>query len=386
MPTRLRAPAAVPAPSQPPPAGHARPRLHVLDGIRLAAALMVVAFHYAARGKGWDRPVQQVFPHASLPASYGWLGVELFFLISGFVICMSCWGKSVGGFFVSRVVRLYPAYWFGVLATTLVLLAVPGGMDPHGPSAVLANLSMLQEPLGAPQVDGVYWTLLAELKFYLLFSLVVWRGVTYRRVVLFACTWAVASALLVRTDDGWLRQLLIPDMSWYFIAGMAMYLMYRFRPNALLAGIVAVCFLAGQWFALARLARTERQIGHDVPDWPVPVLLACFFGLMLLVATGRLSWISWRWLPTAGVITYPLYLLHENIGWEAIGLFQDRVPARVLLAVLVPGMLLAAWLVHRFVERPAARRLRVLLDRALEQAAEASRRPPRQRVHDGAAP
>ncbi|MFD6812242.1 acyltransferase family protein, partial [Streptomyces anthocyanicus] len=92
-----------------------RGRLYVLDGLRLGAALMVVAFHYTALGaEAWDRPAWTVFPEVSRFTSYGYLGVQLFFVISGFVICMSAWGRPLKAFFVSRVIRLYPAYWFAV--------------------------------------------------------------------------------------------------------------------------------------------------------------------------------------------------------------------------------------------------------------------------------
>ncbi|WP_225803412.1 acyltransferase family protein, partial [Streptomyces sp. NK15101] len=78
-----------------------RGRLHALDGLRLAAALMVVAYHYLAFGEGWPTPVEDLFPTAFPLASYGYLGVEFFFLISGFVICMSGWDRRVKDFFVS---------------------------------------------------------------------------------------------------------------------------------------------------------------------------------------------------------------------------------------------------------------------------------------------
>ncbi|MEU2157255.1 acyltransferase [Streptomyces sp. NPDC019396] len=342
-------------------------RINALDGLRLLAALMVVAYHYMARGGGWSASGQVKFPSAFPFAAYGWLGVELFFLISGFVICMSCWGRSVGDFFVSRVTRLYPAYWLAVLVTTAVLLLVPGGQDPLPWPDVLTNLTMLHEPLGIRMVDGVYWTLFAELRFYLLFALVAWWGLSYKRVVVFCCVWAVAGIAFSKSGDEALRLMIMPQHCWYFIAGMAFYLMYRFRPTLLLTGIVLVCFGAAVPSARATWSRTLGYFDDPVPFWPVVAVLVVCFALMGLVATGKLSWMNWRWLAYAGAATYPLYLLHQNIGWEIIGVLEPHVPAYPLIGMLVGGMLLLAYLVHRLVEKPLARSLKRGLKHALAE-------------------
>ncbi|MBD0741024.1 acyltransferase [Streptomyces sp. CBMA152] len=347
-----------PETASPPEATRPR-RIYALDGLRLIAALTVVLYHYMARGGGWHTDVKTLFPQAFPVAAYGWLGVQLFFLISGFVICMSCWGKSLKDFFVSRVVRLYPAYWFGVLATTLTVALIPGGAKPLPWNAVITNLTMLQEPIGVEHVDGVYWTLFAELRFYLLFAVVAWWGLTYRRVLAFCCIWAVTSVFFANAPtNSPLRLLIMPDNSWYFIAGMAFYLMYRFRPNLMLTGVVLLCFSASLPFALNTWANTEKYMGHNVPSWPVVLIIAACFGLMALVATGKLSGITWRWLPYAGALTYPLYLLHEVIGRELFSSLSPRVPAYALLCSVIVTMLCAAWLVHRYVERPLGRRLK----------------------------
>lgn len=87
----------------------AKGRLAVLDGLRLLAALMVVVYHYLAQGDGpWQADSRRLFGFADVVSGYGWLGVQLFFVISGFVICMSAWGRPVGDFFVSRAVRRSP--------------------------------------------------------------------------------------------------------------------------------------------------------------------------------------------------------------------------------------------------------------------------------------
>lgn len=342
-----------------PPVRSDRPRrIFVLDGLRIAAALAVVAYHYIARTGGWSVDGKVHFPTLFPFAAYGWLGVQLFFLISGFVICMSCWGKPLQYFFVSRVVRLFPAYWFAVIATTVTLAVVPGGSHPLALTDVVTNLTMLQEPIGVESVDGAYWTLFAEMRFYLLFAAIAWWGLTYRRLVFFCWVWIVASALFSSAPEGPLQMLVMPQYSWYFIAGIAFYLMYRFRPSLMLVGIVLVSFCASLPSTRVTWKNTAKYVGHEVPYWPVLVIVAACFGVMALIACGKLSGITWRWLPYAGSLTYPLYLLHENIGREMFSLLEDRVPVHVLIASVTLAVLIAAWLVHRFVERPVGRLLK----------------------------
>ncbi|WP_053728808.1 acyltransferase family protein [Streptomyces sp. WM6378] len=101
------------------------PRLAALDGLRLVAALMVVCYHYLALSRPWGHNPATIFPTLHRFAEFGWLGVEVFFLVSGFVICMSVWGRSLGDFAVSRVSRLFPAYWVAVPLTALVVKKWP---------------------------------------------------------------------------------------------------------------------------------------------------------------------------------------------------------------------------------------------------------------------
>lgn len=351
-----------------PRAPRGTPRLAVLDGLRLLAAVSVLCYHYVAIDTGWGRPTSQVFPTAHLAAAYGWLGVQLFFLISGFVICMTAWGRGPGEFLVSRVTRLYPAYWFAVLLTASVLAAWPMTHPRRGLSDVLTNLTMLNEPLGVRHVDGVYWTLWVELRFYLLFGLVVWRGLTYRRAVLFCALWTVASVVAERAHEPLLTIVVDPQYSAYFVAGIACYLMYRFGRSILLWGLIGVSFLLAQHQIWVTHQNVAKSLGHPLPAWPVTVILAGCFLVIIAVASGVVSRVRWRWLTVAGALTYPLYLLHAEIGWVVIRGLRDALPPGLLVAGLAVAMGLLAWLVHRLVERPLAPPLRRALRRGLEQA------------------
>jgi peptidoglycan/LPS O-acetylase OafA/YrhL len=340
-----------------------RPRLEVLDGLRFVAAMSVLAYHFTTMDRVWQQRADGLFPAQT--AAYGWLGVHLFFLISGFVICMSSWGRGVGRFLLSRALRLYPAYWLSVVAVVVVLTVWPVLHEPVGWRDALVNLTMFHEPLGSPAVAEVYWTLWAELRFYLIFSLVVWWGLTYRRVVVFCVAWlGVVTAAKAFVDNGpvggVVHTVLLTDYAPLFTAGVACYLMYRFRPTLLTLAIVAASFVLAVPSVRFR-ATLEAFHGEVVQSWPAVVLLAVCFLLIVAVALGWLSWVRGRWLVVVGATTYPLYLLHLDLGGTLLALWKGSMPPLVLVAVVTAMMVLLAWLVHRYVERPVA----PLLKRAL---------------------
>jgi len=337
-----------------------RPRLYVIDGIRLVAALMVALHHYTGTNRAnqpgnaiWGRPVSEIMPTVFHFASFGWIGVEIFFVISGFVICMSCWGRTPKDFFVSRVIRLYPAYWVGVAFTTVTLFVLPGVWQRPQGRDILLNFTMLQSGSNVPDVDIVYWTLWSELRFYLLFMLVVAMGLTYRRVVVFCCVWGAAAMLAPVSKFPLLVLAADPSGAWYFIAGLALYLMHRFGQDLLLWGILAMAWLMGQRELGLRVAY------EDVSSWRGAVLIFTVFLLvMVAVALGYTDRVRWKWLVTAGCLTYPLYLMHYVAGAALIGRLRDTMDPRLLVALVITGFLALSWLVHRFVERPAARLLK----------------------------
>jgi peptidoglycan/LPS O-acetylase OafA/YrhL len=354
------------------------PRLAALDGLRLIAALAVAVFHLSV---AWRLDGQRL-PTYFLPdlapfAAYGFLGVELFFLISGFVICMSSWQRSLGDFFVSRVSRLYPAYWVCILITAAVatILPVSGGVPVSGiPDLreIAVNMTMLHEPLGVPAVDTVYWTLFVELRFYLIFAALVALGLTYRRTVIFCATWMVVAVIGPTLGSNVVDVLAIPQYAPYFIAGIAMFLIHRFGRSPLLLAIVGFSWLV----SLDRLDKRVADInpGFEVPTWPGILIVSLCYLAVLVVALGWTDRIRWSWLTTAGALTYPFYLLHQRIGYSLIRHTHERtgLPAWLLLAGTITAVLGMAWLVHRFAERPLSRWLRKVLQKAITDVRRAS--------------
>ena len=93
----------------------------LLDGLRLLAALSVVLYHYAFRSLGADGLTDVAIPSISHIARYGYVGVYLFFIISGFVIACSAENRTAMAFALSRGVRIYPGFLLCMTATALAM-------------------------------------------------------------------------------------------------------------------------------------------------------------------------------------------------------------------------------------------------------------------------
>lgn len=339
-----------------------RERLRELDLLRFAAALAVVLYHFTGFGGAgpWPEPSAEVFPALGDVTRFGYLGVDLFFVISGFVILMSAWGRGPGEFGVSRLVRLMPAYWVSVLLGAVVYAVFRQG---HGvPGLVLPNLTMLQGGLGLRNVDAVYWTLWVELHFYVLVAVLASIGITYRSCLVFMAAWLFAGVYADEADNDLLQVMLIPTWSCYFIAGMALYMIHRFGPTLLLWGYVAVTYLIALHWGAWRAEHVFRGANEIV----VSAIITGIFAVMILVATRRLRWLRWSRLTVLGALTYPLYLVHSQLALPLLDALYPDLGKWPALCVVVAASLLSAYAVHRLVERPGAAWMRARLYASLE--------------------
>jgi len=354
------------APAEDVPGG----RLHTIDGLRFLAALGVVAYHFTGRQtQVWGADPGQVFPVVGHVTMYFTLAPELFFVVSGFVILWTAWGRTVPQVVASRLARVYPAYWAALALTSTLLLVIWPAGKRITLGEVAVNATLLQEAFGVRNVDGAYWTLWTELRFYLLMTVFVAIGITRRRVLAFAALWPVAATVVDLSTSGFWPTLLISRFAPYFAGGMLLFLIYRDGharlPWALLGGNVALALATTVSPQLATL----REYTAFEPDARIVgvVVVACF-AAVALAALSPLRRLGWGGLATLGAITYPLYLLHQFWGWWVIEELHDVLPPAVtVLAAVAVGLALAV-AVHRLVERPANRPVRRALEAALTRA------------------
>ncbi|WP_329261676.1 acyltransferase [Actinoallomurus sp. NBC_01490] len=345
-------------------------RLRELDVLRFVAAAVVMLHHYtgvpAPEWPGGN--ARRIFPGLAPFTRYGFLGVELFFLISGFVILLSAWGRKPGDFVVSRFLRLFPAYWVGVLLSLAAYLAfdswVPFGPNTDGPlKRLLPNLTMLQEGVGSQRMEVVYWTLYVELHFYVLIALFTWWGITFNRCVAFMTGWLLFSVFALESGENFLKVVLLWRYAPFFVAGMGFFLIYRYGSNILVWLLIALSWALGCYY----------DVKYNFPDFTaaphslyiIPAGVTVVFLIMALVATHRLSWLRWRGLTLLGLLTYPLYLIHQTVSRTFVPRLLPHMGRWEVLAVLIVGALVASYLIHVLIERPAQRLLRPRLKAAL---------------------
>ncbi|MDX3263024.1 acyltransferase [Streptomyces sp. NPDC093228] len=342
----------------------------------MVAAVMVAAYHFLGTPTPhfWGRTALRDFaPLLHEISRYGWLGVEFFFAISGFVICMSCWGRTPAQFTVSRIARLFPAYWCAVLLVVALVLISRMGHWPAAtridPRTVLGNLTMAPGPLGLELVDKVSWTLWVEARFYLLMAVLLVFGLSYRRVLAFCGAWLLAGVIALELKSPLLDEFILPRYTGLFVAGIILYLMHRFGQSLLLW--LLLCFAWSYELTVLEFRVADHATvppGESPPSWVVcaAVLTVCLGLLALAGLQGPLAKLRWRWLITAGGLTYPFYLVHQSIGIPlAKGLVRafPRLGPLPSIAVSVSCMLGLSLLMHLMVERRLGRLLRHRLTR-----------------------
>ncbi|WP_162231103.1 acyltransferase family protein [Leucobacter musarum] len=347
-----------------------RPRFLLLDLLRLLAAIAVLWYHYTARNSSaWDAAAADEFGLASRFTAYGFLGVQLFFVISGFVILLSAEGRSLGQFVSARVSRLYPAYWAGVLLTTFLIVVVTPQFDRQITFAdVLTNLTMLQTAFGVRHIDGVYWTLWIELLFYVLIALLISVRLTEAKVLAFTFLWPVIGAIASTSESTFLTALLSPAYASLFAGGMVLYLIHS-RGHSLLRWlllIMNVCLAVQQSVTQSFMVAVPRDTEVDPSASIGSVLVVLIFVIVALVTITPLKHAGWSWMTYAGSLTYPLYLVHEYWGWWVISTVDPIVGKWGAVAAAFAVSFGLAIIIERWVERPLRPRIRRALQRSFD--------------------
>jgi peptidoglycan/LPS O-acetylase OafA/YrhL len=347
-----------------------RPRnsLVAIDLLRFAAAMMVMLCHYFGH---WALPVNLGVGSGSAVTSLptnawlhsGWIGVEIFFVISGYVIALSAAGSSASHFARRRLLRLWPGALVCATITALVLLAAGVSWTNAAPRyATSVSLGLVGDP-----IDPVYWTLRIECIFYALVTMLLaigrWDAI---KVAMGLSLWSLAYvawtlALGGSTDPEVYHrsELLLQPYGAFFGMGILIQQAHRdpasvkgwmFLPSCLAAPLLISGFVAAD----ARGLSSEPQ-------------LLFVFGVVVIVLSARMQAAArseqfHRYAVALGLATYPLYLLHQYVG-EAllIGAVSLGIPPIAAVGIVILLMVLIAMFIALWVEPLVRTRLDRLL-------------------------
>lgn len=327
-------------------------RVPELDLLRFIAALSVVIYHFTFRRfpEGSEVPLFALFEPWT---KYGYLGVNLFFIISGFVIAWSSATGSPLDFINSRISRLYPTYWFAVAFTSLFVFVI-GSYPSLKWSQLLVNLTMIPGLLGIERIDEVYWTLQIELKFYfIVFLLMLFKQI--KRSELWILIWLMSCFYCYFFPSAKIAtSLSIYPYASYFIAGAIAFLI---RSKGL-TWYRLMGFIASLTLSLANAPEQSKGfIMYGEGSIPIVMSLIIFLYLTVFTVSVRAFTLpSKDYIAFLGALTYPLYLLHNRIGKELFSWFMSlHLDKNFCLFLVLVTLFLLVCVVVKWVDQPASR-------------------------------
>ena len=281
---------------------------------------------------------------------------SLFFAISGFVIYLSAQGASPRAFAASRAARLYPAFWASVVLTTLVVRwgDMPSLVVPW--RDVLLNFTMVAHWFGADFVDWAYWSLAVEFHFYIMVWLLL-RFDLMRHIKVLMAGWLLVSLANFVRPAYPVEFLLEVQWAPLFCVGISAYLM---RGGDRSKMIHALFFSAAALSVAYAYAQAARIKAFDHADLMLVVALASAIpALFWLISRHQFEISGNQVLYWAATLTYPVYLLHEYIGYVLMThLARAGLAPELCILLVVAVVWLAAYGVHVYLERPLSKVIR----------------------------
>lgn len=342
--------------------GKSSGRFVFADSLRGLAALWVVFFH-ASEGKHIEY-IRDSIPtfFYKLLFDFGHLGVSMFFVLSGFVMALTLQNTTVNSkfaakFILRRLVRLVPSYYFAIAFTLLLMLVKSNALHSQfimvSMHDLWAHAFFLQDFLSITQINPVFWTLCIEVQFYIAFIFIIWiadqaehlKVIRQGRLVIvtLSSTLALIWAFEIVKNPLWTGGFIV---FWYsFLAGVLV--CFALHENNLSRKVAYGYFLL---LAMATI------ITHSMFTFTVLIT-----SLLLTVAgiQGKMSqWLNWRWLQSVALISYSLYLLHNQITGATFNILKRVLPEGLLfevveLIITIGLCVVFSWIAYMISERPS---------------------------------
>ena len=274
-------------------------RLENIDLLRGVAIIFVVFFHYTyhysveylLRTDEWSLPI----------ARYGWSGVDIFFIVSGYCIALTIVKTSnFIEFSIRRFARIYPAYFFCGIVTLVfyTFFDLPGREVDWYTGFMNLIFANFIPGLKFQYIDGIYWALMIELKFYIFFGIIYFIFKNLNKAIIVWFFFSVILNLLLLFDNEQVTFFTsISPHSNLFLIGL---MVFNLKEKSYIS------YLLITLFALINIFINERYLGFEI-----------FFIFLILITTLALKIkvnLRLNFLSKIGLVSFSWYLLHNSIG------------------------------------------------------------------------
>jgi peptidoglycan/LPS O-acetylase OafA/YrhL len=330
-------------------------KVYIIDGFRGVAILMVLLYHYFSR---WLLPDNNIdfYPYGNELDFFplGRLGVQFFFMISGFVIFMTLDKTvSIRLFFINRFLRLFPTMLFVSLITFIVFKLLGSGFIFYDVNTNIFNfftsITFISPEvyklfnISSNYLNGSYWSLWPEIQFYLYAGLIYFTF--HKKAFVF---FIYSSFIFILLNYLFNREnippvystILLPISLWlkkwingpfnlfiylpHFVSGVIWYYLYSER-----------LILKQYLLNITLLILLFFQVYSGV-SWQGQLLIAAynFLFLLLQLSPRVLNFFSLGFIQKVGIGSYALYLLHEQIGVALINKLPKNMPIIIYLLII----------------------------------------------------
>jgi len=324
-------------------------RFLYLDALRGIAAMIVVLHHFLFiynNEFGHQFKTPQIFEH-------GYFGVELFFLISGFVIFYTLSKTdSIKDFLLKRAIRLYPTFWICLIITFSLIHVFP--LSPSRNTTIkeaLFSLTMFNGLFKIKSVDPSYWTLLVEWFFYLMLA-VVMQVFKNRKNGFYFFLWTWLALILVYNYvykvpfTGAIFNLRYGS---FFVSGICFYHIYVTKEMVFKYWLLLVFS-----FVVGLLALSDLNYAN--------IAISIVYLVFLLAIHFKFQFLSGKIFIFFGEISYALYLVHQNVGFIIMQKLEHLGIINIWKVIIALAIVIAlATFITRSLEKPISVKLKKLL-------------------------
>jgi len=328
-----------------------RKRDVLLDVLRGGAALCIVLYHYTTR-------YEEVIGHKEayvFNVPYGYMAWAVFFILTGYFVYPK--PQPLKRYIFGKIIRLYPVYWAAMVISQLSTFLLPSTFKITFKDFIL-DLTMFGSYLGAESAVGVDWSLLVTLTYYIFIGLIIFTEKKLKKSIgsFLIFVWGVISTVILffqnnGVDNRFLKIfgiLVISKYAHFFVAG---YFLRRIKTESdkkVVSTCTVVVTILQHWIAFKSV---KYEIFYSI--------IVAVFLLYLYLDYSKFDIVcekmNWLWKPFVWVagISYPLYLVHEYMGFAVLSFF-DSIGLTSEIFMIVPIILsfILAYIIHRYIEIP----------------------------------